>query len=138
MPSTEGARLHKAKKDSQTPRCTPSITNNGSAPEYYEQRECPQYYEQQECSRKTGNAPGIGKTGDARGIGKTGNTGSGPGVRRDGPQGSVALNTVVTETERRSRGMEFAKWQRRKVAVFGSGALFPYGERVSLGHLCGP
>ena len=47
---------------------------------------------------------------------------------------SVALNTVVTETERRSRGMEFAKWQRRKVAVFGSGALFPYGERVSLGR----
>ena len=50
---------------------------------------------------------------------------------------SVALNTVVTETERRCRGMEFANWQRRKVAVFGSGALFPYGERVALGHLCG-
>ena len=49
---------------------------------------------------------------------------------------SVALNTVVTETEHRSRGMEIVKCHRRKSVVFGSGALslFPYGERVSLGR----
>ena len=56
---------------------------------------------------------------------------------------SVSLKTAVTEIrvheqhEEHERGVEFANWQRRKVAVFGSGALFPYGERVSLGHRCG-
>ena len=56
---------------------------------------------------------------------------------------SVALKTAVTEIrdseerERRGRTHGVAKWHRRKSVVFGSGALFPYGERVSLGQLCG-
>ena len=50
---------------------------------------------------------------------------------------SVALKTAVTEIrvhEQHERGVEFAKYQRRKVVVFESGTRFPYGERVSLGR----
>jgi len=101
--------------------------------QYHEEQECSRYYEERECSRCHEERHRYLTESESRCVAGAASSG---GRKEELVEWNAAVALKAPETSgtrvvRRGKTRGVIKWHRRNSVVFGSGALFPYGERVS-------